>query len=196
MPSIIATLLACSLHPDDALLSSVVDAFSRGNPLTVSDVALDTLDPRDDRLAEETASATVEDARAVVNRLLSDGGQPVIGLLPARPEWALELGKPADALFDACSNVEVASAKLSELDYACRTLGATPTAPRRRACAIDRYAAAVGQPALGRLVVLDLPRAERELSTQELLPVDGQALAPSGVLQPRGSLVLTPASSP
>jgi hypothetical protein len=196
MSSVIATLLACSLHPDDALLSSVVDAFSHQNPFTVTNVAMMSLDPRDDRLQDESAPATVAEAREVVQRLLAAGGQPVIGLLPARPEWALELGKPADALFDACSNVEVASAKLSEFDYACRTLGPTPTAARRRVCALDRYGAALGLPALRRLVVLDLPRATRELApSEELLSVDGQVLAPAGALQPRGALVLVPASS-
>ncbi len=48
-----------------------------------------------------------------------------------------------DALFDGCANVQVASAKLSELDYACRAEGRRFDMPPSRACTLNRYGASL-----------------------------------------------------
>ena len=61
-------------------------------------------------------------------------------------------------LFDPCAALQVASAKVSEFDYACRHRGPELSATRR-ACALELYGASVALPALGRAVLADLTLA-------------------------------------
>ena len=83
-----------------------------------------------------------------------------MGLLPVRPSWGEEFGKRLDELFHPCTNVAVASAKISEFDYACRSRG-TQQAVGRRACVLQRYAASLALPALPRAVLADMAVAAR-----------------------------------
>lgn len=156
MDWVASIVLACSLHLDDPVVLSIAAAFSRSNPLTVANVAVDHLDPRDDRLAVESVPETAEAAAELVARLVARGATPVVGLLPILPEWAREFGKTSSTVFDACTNVEIATAKLSEFDHACRAYGATPSAPARRQCTLQQFGRTVGMPALSRRVLLDL----------------------------------------
>lgn len=151
---IAALLLACSVHPDDALLAAIAQVYGRGNRYAIIDVSFRTLD-RDDAGVGLTASSSAT-ARAAVERILALGGEPVLGLLPVRPEWAQEFGMNWDALFEGCANVQVASAKLSELDYACRAAGRRFDTRASRACMLDRYGASLGLPALRQAVLADL----------------------------------------
>ena len=186
MESILAALLACSVHLDDALLLGVAEAFSERNPLTVTNVAVDRLDPRDDRLPSERVPRSAAAAAELVAELVARGGAPVVGLLPVRPEWAAELSQPSDAVFDACANIEIASAKLSAFDYACRAVGSTPSAPARRQCTLARFGSSLGLPALPRAVLLGLPRVTAALAAGDEVPTVSLAL-------PQGGLSLTPA---
>jgi len=189
MESILAALLACSVHLDDALLLGVAEAFSERNPFTVTNVAVDRLDPRDDRLRSECVPRSAAAAAELVAELVARGGSPVVGLLPVRPEWAAELSQPSDAVFDACANIEIASAKLSAFDYACRAVGSTPSAPARRQCTLARFGASLGLPALPRAVLLGLPRVTATLAAGDEAPAVSLAL-------PQGGLSLTRAPSP
>jgi hypothetical protein len=201
MEPILAALLACSVHLDDALLLGVAEAFSERNPLTITNVAVDRLDPRDDRLLAERMPRSSAAATELVAELVARGGSPVVGLLPVRPEWAAELAKPSDAVFDVCANIEIASAKLSAFDYACRALGSAPSAAARRQCTLARFGASLGLPALPRAVLLDLPRVAAALAADDeppsgalALPQGGLsfALAPSPAPRPPRSLGATP----
>lgn len=156
---IAALFLACSVHPDDALLSAIAHVYGRGNPYVITDVSLQMLG-QDDAGGELVASSPTA-ARAAVRRILARGGEPVVGLLPVRPQWAEEFGMTWEALFDGCADVQVASAKVSELDYACRADGRRFDALARRACTLNRFGASLGLPALRRAVLADLtlPRA-------------------------------------
>src|SRR5881394_3923497 len=127
-----ALLLACSMHADDRLLESIVFFHSRGNLYAVTDVAFATLDG--ELRAPWPSPSSLPEARATVARILASGGEPVVGVLPVRLEWATEFGKSSDELFDGCTNVALASAKLSEFDYQCRSLGPNIEARSRRAC--------------------------------------------------------------
>ncbi len=152
---IAALLLACSVHPDDSLLASIVFVHARGNPYAVLDVRPESLDVTD-ALGLDIAPDSLPIAQAAVERIQRAGGIPVFGLLPARPEWAVEFGIPWVRLLDACTNVQVASAKLSELDYECRASGLRFDTPARRACTLDHYGAHLVLPALRRAVLADL----------------------------------------
>lgn len=146
-----ALLLACSVHADDALLLSMAYVYGSGSPYAVVDVSLRAVDHEDDMVAPSSPAA----ARAAVARILASDGDPVLGLLPARPEWAIEFGKTLDDLLAPCSSIAIASAKLSELDYACRSRGSQRSL-QRRSCTLGLYGRGLGLPALGRAVVADL----------------------------------------
>jgi hypothetical protein len=148
---IAALLLACSVHPDDALLSSIAYVHGRGAPYAVIDVSLQPAEQDDDGLVRTPSSSA---ARALVDRILSTGGEPVLGLLPARPEWATEFGKAVDDLLDPCGAVEVASAKLSAFDYVCRTRGSQRG--QRRGCTLELYGRSLGLPGLRQAVLADV----------------------------------------
>jgi hypothetical protein len=150
--NIAALIFACSVHADDALLLSLAYVHGRGNPYSVLDVQ--RRGPEEDEAGDMLASSSSA-ARAAVERILAAGGEPVLGLLPARPDWALEFGKTLEDLFDPCGNIEIASAKLSEFDYACRDRGSLRSS-QRRSCTLDRYGESLGLPALGRAVLCDL----------------------------------------
>lgn len=143
-------LLACSLHADQRLLEAIVDVYSAGNPSTVVDVGISALEGQDQPLAVLDGTRSSGSARADAFRMLAQGGDPLFGLLPVRPAWAREFGKSVDDLFEPCANVAVASAKISEFDYACRSHGPRPTSLRRRACTLRGYAGSVALPALPR----------------------------------------------
>lgn len=148
---IAALLLACSMHADDAVLLSVAYVYAGGSPYAVVNVSLSAVAPEDDIAPLSSPTA----ARAAVARILASGGDPVLGLLPARPAWATEFGRTLDDLLAPCSGVAIASAKLSEFDYACRSRGSQRSLPRR-SCTLDLYGRGLGLPALGRAVVADL----------------------------------------
>jgi hypothetical protein len=148
---IAALILACSVHADDALQLSLVYVHGRGNPYTVLDVRRRVEEDEDAGDFPSSAAA----ARAAVARILAAGGEPVLGLLPVRPDWAFEFGKTLDDLLDPCSNIAIASAKLSEFDYACRNRGRIQSV-QRRSCTLDLYGESLGLPALRRAVLCDL----------------------------------------
>ncbi len=146
---IAALLLACSVHADDAMLLSIAYVQGRGDPYVVIDVSPQASE-RDDAHGVGAATSSSTAARAAVARIVAVGGEPVLGLLPVRPEWASEFGKTLDDLFDPCGNIAVASAKLSEFEHACGRVG------KRRGCILDLYGRSLGLPALRRAVLADL----------------------------------------
>ena len=146
-------LLGCSLHLDDRLMQSTIFAFSRGNPLMVLNVAPAALSDTDE---EGEPPRSLEAAQSAVDHWIAIGGDPVIGLLPVRLEWAAAFGKGRAELFEPCTNVAIASAKLSEYDHLCRFQGARPLAAARRRCTLERYGASLGLPALRVVVLADL----------------------------------------
>lgn len=151
---IIALVLSCSVHADDAVLLSLAYVYGGGDPYTVVDVSVNGL-TQDDSLGIVLTAPSAVGARAAMDRIVATGGEPVVGLLPARPAWAIELGKASAELFDPCTAVAVASAKLSEFDDACKRRGPRPMAARR-ACMLEQYGRSLGLPGLRQAVLADL----------------------------------------
>jgi hypothetical protein len=147
-------LIACSVHPDERLLMALISASNAGNTYAVVDVGLKESDTQDEPAPLLEGPQSLDGARAEVTRILAAGGEPVIGLLPARPAWATEFGKVLDDLFDPCTNVAVASAKLSEFDYTCRSRGPQPSSPHRRACVLQKYGSSIALAGLPRAALL------------------------------------------
>lgn len=128
---VLAIILACSLHPDDALVRALVDVQSSGNAYFVGDLA--TLKTNDALTSAESALRYAED-------LAKHGGKPAVGLIGVPLSWASRYGRSPVDLFDACTNVAVATAAFAEYQQRCaparlrasRHLPFSPAARRRR----------------------------------------------------------------
>lgn len=134
---ILAIVLACSLHPDDALVRTVIDVQSSGNVYFVGD--LKTLKSKDWLKSADAALQYAEELRG-------QGGRPAVGLLGIPLEWASRYGRAPIELFDACTNVAVATAVFSEYSDRCARVsgsyrGHRPPlrAPRVRQIVAQRY---------------------------------------------------------
>jgi hypothetical protein len=142
---LLTTIATCSLANDFTLVFAMAMSFSQGNPYTVKDateVAAAPLygteiapDASDDRAS--ATPRTREEAVAALKRFKADGPQPLIGLLPVPAVWAGQFQRKPTDLLDACVNVSIASAMVSEFEEACG-----PKAGR--ACVLQRYAKAAG----------------------------------------------------
>jgi len=107
---ILAIILACSLHPDDQLVSTLIDIESSGNIYFVGDLA--TLKTNDSLKSAEAALRFAEDLRR-------RGGKPALGILGVPFEWAGRYGRAPIELFDACTNVAVATAAFADYQRRC-----------------------------------------------------------------------------
>jgi hypothetical protein len=152
---VLAAILTCSLHGDDAVVRAIVDN-AHDNPLSI-------VTPE---LAPETGAAssspqTLDEAVRQLRDVTAHGGQPLLGLMQVPVAWASAFGREAQDLFDPCINLSIGSAMLSEFDYACAnppgSSARRATALRaRRNCAVRRYAEAIQTPELATVVALDL----------------------------------------
>ena len=109
---ILAIVLACSLHADDRLVTTLVDVQSSGNPFFVGD--LRTLKTND-----ELHSAV--DALRFAENVQNHGGRPAVGLLGVPLEWAARYGRAPIELFDSCTNISVGTAALADYYQRCRS---------------------------------------------------------------------------
>jgi hypothetical protein len=151
---VLALILACSLHPDDALVRTLVDVQSSGNVYFVGDLA--TLKTNDNL----TSAA---DALRAAEEIGSHGGRPAVGLLGIPLDWAARFGRNPRDLFDACTNIAIGTAMLSSFDAVCaphaasrapkgnarrpRVLSRRPQARASagvRACILTRFASELG----------------------------------------------------
>jgi hypothetical protein len=107
---VLAIILACSLHPDDALVRTLVDVQSEGNVYFVGD--LKTLKSKDSLTSADAALRYAEGLRG-------QGGRPAVGLLGVPLDWASRYGRAPIELFDACTNIAVGTAALAEYQDHC-----------------------------------------------------------------------------
>jgi hypothetical protein len=121
---VLALILACSLHPDDVLVRTLVDVQSQGNVYFVGDLA--TLKTHDNLTSAADALRAAED-------IASHGGRPAVGLLGIPVDWAARFGRSPRDLFDACTNIAIGTAMFSEFDAACSP---RPPAPRRASASV------------------------------------------------------------
>jgi conjugative transfer signal peptidase TraF len=107
---LLAIVLACSLHPDDTLVTTLVDVQSGGNIYFVGDLA--TLKTNDTLTSSEAALRFAEELRR-------HGGRPAVGLLGVPLDWAYRYGRSPIELFDGCTNIAVATAAFAEYQDRC-----------------------------------------------------------------------------
>ena len=133
------------MYFDDDLVRAIAQSTSHSNPYFVADVAIEmtAVDPPE----PHTLSAAI--ARA--DELVTKGGHPVLGLMQLVPAWIESFGRSRRDAFDACTNVAMGTAMLSQFDYECGLSpnvpqGASPPSPDRprRSCVIRKYADAIG----------------------------------------------------
>jgi hypothetical protein len=115
---VLALILACSLHYDDALVRVMVDVQSGGNAYFVGDLA--TLKTNDNLTSAAEALRAAED-------IAKHGGRPAVGLLGVPLDWAARFGRSPRDLFDGCTNLAIGTAMFSEYQDAC-----SPQRPHRR----------------------------------------------------------------
>lgn len=118
---ILTLVLACSLHLDDALVTALIHQVSDDNPLLVGDLV--TLDTHDHL-------TSIAEAKAAVADILKRGGRPAVGLMGIPISWAARFGHSPDDLFDACTNIAIGSAVLSEYAHGCESRHAIKNATR------------------------------------------------------------------
>jgi hypothetical protein len=176
---VLALILACSLHPDDQLVRTLVDVQSSGNIYFVGDLA--TLKTNDSLKSAEIALRFAEDLRR-------HGGRPAVGLLGVPLEWAGRYGRAPIDLFDACTNVAVATAAFAEYDDGCsavlarrnhlpaaakrRHIGRPADREKRRYCVVSQFARDLG---LSSAPAAVLRRLISERGAQPADPVDAPA---------------------
>ena len=119
---VLAIILACSLHPDDQLVRTLVSVQSSGNPFFVGD--LKTLKTNDSLRSAEVALRFAEDLHA-------HGGRPAVGLLGVPLDWAPRFGRAPIDLFDACTNVSIATAMFADYYQRCAASRAGPASHRK-----------------------------------------------------------------
>jgi hypothetical protein len=78
-------------------------------------------------------------AEARVSQLESNGGVPLLGLLPVPPSWASAFGRSVADLFDGCTNIAIGTAMMSNFAQQCVS-DANPRSDRARALAPQRSA--------------------------------------------------------
>jgi len=177
---ILAVVLACSLYPDDELIRVLAQIQSNDNILFVGD--LSTLETNDHLGSREEALRT---ALAIERR----GGVPAVGLLGVPLEWASRFGRERGELFDACTNVAVASATFVEYAEQCSS-GASLRAEghrkslrhrhrpmaavqsrRRRECVLEQFGHALGLQGAPK-VVLEAIEMRRRRKIGEEIPAE------------------------
>ncbi|HVV53334.1 MAG TPA: hypothetical protein VHO06_27000 [Polyangia bacterium] len=122
MDVLLALILSCSVHYDDHLVEALAMKLSIGNQYFVGDLA--TLDTYD-------TAHSIAEARKVIDSVAAKGGRAAVGYMAVPIAWAPRFGRTTDELFDGCTNIGIATAMLSQYEYAC-------TMPRARRSHLDR----------------------------------------------------------
>jgi hypothetical protein len=137
---VLTMALACSLHPDAALVTALVNVQSRGHTFMVGDLTTpDNVDATDLNMAVAAYMGYRRQGHRVGFGLL---GIP-LDLLPGRT-----LRNPAQ-LWDRCTNIRVGTTRLRQLDISCRkgmAAGVDPKGSRNRACVVTGFARDLGLP--------------------------------------------------
>ena len=126
---VLALILACSLHSDDALVRVMVDVQSGGNMYFVGDLA---------SLKTNDGLTSAADALHAAEEIAKQGGRPAVGLLGVPLDWAARFGHGPIDLFDGCTNIAIGTAMFSEYADACSPrrppsrLSSQPSHGRRR----------------------------------------------------------------
>jgi hypothetical protein len=147
---VLAAILTCSLHGDDALVRAIVDN-AHDNPFAVLTPELDA--------ATDPQPHTLDAAVAQLKAAAADGGEPRLGLMQVPAPWASAFGRKPQDLFEPCINISIGTAMLSEFDYVCaksKPTQAPAAAAARRACTLRLYAEAIRMPELVTVAMLGI----------------------------------------
>jgi hypothetical protein len=187
---VLAIILACSLHPDDQLVRTLVDVQSNGNRFFVGD--LRTLNTNDSLRSAEDALRFAEDLRR-------NGGRPAVGLLGVPLEWSERFGRAPIELFDVCTNVSIATAAFSDYYRRC-SLGVAvrrsrihahhrparePALIRARYCIVASFARDLGVRTAAPVILREL--IAKTLAHEEMtVDASPELSSPIGVDTPEG----------
>jgi hypothetical protein len=162
MLELLSTILSCSLYlADDDLVRAIAESNSQSNPYFVLDTTID-LTQVDPPPPPKSSTEAVERTHGI----LAKGGRPVLGLLQLPPSWLSAFGRDLPSAFDACANIAIGTAMLSQFDAECAhapkasqaKVRPAPTAARagRRHCVLGKYAEAIGAADFVTITLLEL----------------------------------------
>jgi hypothetical protein len=140
---LLTIILACSLHRDPALVRAIVELTSESKQFWVGDFT---------DLRGNGGARNAQEAEQIVSEVRRKGHAVVVGLMGVPVEWAQEYGRTEAQLWSACVNVEVGTARLSQLDSQCRAgkrkdgRRARVDSSANRACVLRRYSALLRLP--------------------------------------------------
>jgi hypothetical protein len=176
---LLTTLATCSLHADITLVLAMAFSFSAGNPYVVRDAssAVPVQGAAPDVSVESPPTPfvpvdpkTEAEGIAALHRVEEQRGVPLIGLLPTPPTWAAMFGRKPGELLNACINVSIATARLSEFEYECGHAD--------RTCVLRRYAAAVGMPSFEAQVAREIKARKMPNASRAVIDTDTWLDAP------------------
>jgi hypothetical protein len=148
MDVVLALIVACSLHHDDALVRAFIQKVSDGNAYFVGDLATVTSHDHVQSLPE---------ALALVAEIEKQGGRAAVGLMAVPVEWAARYGRQPADLFDGCINIAIGTDAMDRFAGGClartgRRLGHTTGSARparwrlvaSRGCILRRFDVELG----------------------------------------------------
>jgi hypothetical protein len=165
---VLTTILACSLYlEDDALVRAIAESNSQSQPYFVIDASVDRTEVDPPPLAK-----TVDEAVAHAAQIVAHGGKPLLGLMQLPPVWLDAYGRELRDGFDACTNIAIGTAMLSQFAYECARDAPHTTSPRGaharrpgtassaaqalRTCVLRRYQDAIALPDFVTVTTLEL----------------------------------------
>jgi hypothetical protein len=163
---LLTTILTCSLYlADDNLVRAIAESSSQRNPYFVLDTSIERIVVDPPALPKSASEALARTAD-----ILANGGRPVLGLMQVPPLWMSVFGRELADAFDACTNIAVGTAMLSQFDSECAAEGTPKTAPKPRApsaagrrCVLRKYEEAIGEGEFATVTTLEL-RYQRPLA--------------------------------
>jgi hypothetical protein len=196
---VLTVILTCSLYAsDDALVRAIAEGPGASSPYTVVSAAGDPADVAPPPKSESEAALRARE-------LIAMRGRPLLGLLQVPPAWIEAFGQPLASAFDACTNVAIGTAMLSQFDYEC----ADPRAAKqdralertnRRACVLRKYGAALGADDFAEAVQLELsaqaPATAHVTDSPIFAPVAARHWGPDQLLVPLIVATTPTASAP
>jgi hypothetical protein len=188
MDTLLALILSCSLHPDDALVRAFIQRVSDGNIYFVGDLATVT---------SHDHVKGIGDALALVEEIEKHGGRPAVGLMAVPVEWAARYGRTVADLFDGCINIAIGTDAMAAFASACdgarrrpagdrpKRRGRSPSLLGRRDCILRRFDLDLGVRGYPRGVLAELQRMSAErLNAIAASPKPGSRVADDETVAP------------
>jgi hypothetical protein len=183
---ILALILSCSLHADDALVRAFVKRVSDDNVYFVGDLATVT---------SHDHASTVGEALALVAAIEKRGGRPALGLMAIPLDWAERYGRSPRELFDGCLNIAIGTDIMETFASGCARKSWSRHPARRhhhrigayRVCILERFDRELGLRGYPKGVIGQLAEMGGRLGRHALAASFARRLDGAGAEDPEGA---------